>query len=37
MPIDVGTPMVVGIGSAGSAVPLATAFDRDERYRKCAG
>lgn len=36
MPIDVGTPMVVGIGSAGSTVPLATAFDRDERYRKCA-
>lgn len=37
MPIDVGTPMVFGIGSAGSTVPLATAFDRDERYRKCAG
>ncbi len=37
MPIDVGMPMVVGIGSAGSTVPLATAFDRDERYRKCAG
>ncbi|CTQ60432.1 hypothetical protein LA5095_00764 [Roseibium album] len=37
MPIDVGIPMVVGIGSAGNTIPLATAFDRDERYRKCAG
>lgn len=37
MPIDVGMPIVVGIDSAGSTVPLATAFDRDERYRKCAG
>lgn len=37
MPIDVGIPMVVGIESAGSTVPLATAFDRDERLWKCAG
>ncbi len=32
--IYAGMLMVVGIGSAVVTVPLTTAFDRDERYRK---